>query len=271
MARVWFYAANGVVGGPKRGPVTEDDLNRRLKDGSISMATPVWREGFPEWRPLNAVEELSAMRWGFDAGHEPGMPRRRLSLPARATLLAGVGAAVAAVSLWRHPADPAAGETAVVATVAEPAPSSSVWTNPRTQGTAVLPTGWSVEAAGTEQDGPVHRFRSADGGVQIELVSAHSTADPHQIARRWAEAQRDRYDFGKSLDRPRQHKVDGRDAIVYEGQRKADGSTPAVRVQAYLLHRGERQAWQLIVSGPDAKSLEAPDVHRLRDALLATL
>ncbi|MFG3448462.1 MULTISPECIES: RDD family protein [unclassified Stenotrophomonas] len=51
----WYYAD----GQDRQGPLLVEDLRQRFQRGEISLATLVWREGYPQWKPLSeAVEEL---------------------------------------------------------------------------------------------------------------------------------------------------------------------------------------------------------------------
>ena len=47
----WFYAE----GREKRGPLTQDDFERLIGDGSISAGTLVWRKGMAGWQALAEV------------------------------------------------------------------------------------------------------------------------------------------------------------------------------------------------------------------------
>lgn len=51
----WYYAD----GQDRQGPLMAEDLRQRFQRGEISLATLVWREGYPQWKPVSeAVEEL---------------------------------------------------------------------------------------------------------------------------------------------------------------------------------------------------------------------
>jgi hypothetical protein len=43
----WYYA----VGGEKKGPVSDEEFQRLVQQGSISSQTLVWREGMANWQP----------------------------------------------------------------------------------------------------------------------------------------------------------------------------------------------------------------------------
>jgi len=51
----WFYAR----GDMQRGPVTEDELRRLIKDGTISAETRVWKDGMGDWLPVSEISELA--------------------------------------------------------------------------------------------------------------------------------------------------------------------------------------------------------------------
>lgn len=51
----WYYAD----GQDRQGPLLVEDLRQRFQRGEISLTTLVWREGYPQWKPVSeAVEEL---------------------------------------------------------------------------------------------------------------------------------------------------------------------------------------------------------------------
>ncbi|MFZ9519880.1 MAG: PilZ domain-containing protein [Silvanigrellaceae bacterium] len=52
--RVWFYYAKEV----QVGPMTEAELRSAISEGVLSDVDYVYREGFPDWRPLAEVGEL---------------------------------------------------------------------------------------------------------------------------------------------------------------------------------------------------------------------
>ncbi|RBP42606.1 putative RDD family membrane protein YckC [Roseimicrobium gellanilyticum] len=47
----WFYAENG----QQRGPVSDSDLAALAENGSLKGDTLLWREGLPDWQPVNRV------------------------------------------------------------------------------------------------------------------------------------------------------------------------------------------------------------------------
>lgn len=47
----WFY----LEGNNQKGPVSDSQLDELLQSGKISPKTMVWREGMPQWQPLNAA------------------------------------------------------------------------------------------------------------------------------------------------------------------------------------------------------------------------
>ncbi len=51
----WYFAD----GQERQGPLTADELRLRFQRAQINLATLVWREGYPQWKPLSeAVDEL---------------------------------------------------------------------------------------------------------------------------------------------------------------------------------------------------------------------
>ena len=51
----WYYSD----GQDRQGPLLVEDLRQRFQRGEISLTTLVWREGYPQWKPVSeAVEEL---------------------------------------------------------------------------------------------------------------------------------------------------------------------------------------------------------------------
>jgi uncharacterized RDD family membrane protein YckC len=51
MSTSWYYAA----GGRQAGPVSEVELDSLISSGAVRGDTLVWREGLPEWQPLNVA------------------------------------------------------------------------------------------------------------------------------------------------------------------------------------------------------------------------
>jgi membrane protease subunit (stomatin/prohibitin family) len=49
------------VGGVQSGPFDLAALQAKLRDGSLTRATLVWRQGMPEWTPAERVAELAAL------------------------------------------------------------------------------------------------------------------------------------------------------------------------------------------------------------------
>ena len=76
MAQQWYLA----IGGQKVGPVSEDDVVRRVRGGEIDAATLVFTSGMTNWTPLGAVPSLAACLPGAAAlvpGGPPPVPGRR--------------------------------------------------------------------------------------------------------------------------------------------------------------------------------------------------
>lgn len=51
----WFYES----GGQQQGPVSDDDLDRLLAQGTITLETLVWREGLADWKPLRVARPVA--------------------------------------------------------------------------------------------------------------------------------------------------------------------------------------------------------------------
>ncbi|MBT2767763.1 RDD family protein [Stenotrophomonas sp. ISL-67] len=55
----WYYAD----GQDRQGPFLVEELRQRFQRGEISLTTLVWREGYPQWKPVSeAVEELQLQK-----------------------------------------------------------------------------------------------------------------------------------------------------------------------------------------------------------------
>ncbi len=50
----WYYLDNG----QRRGPITDDELKRRVGNGTLRLDDLVWREGMAEWAPLRNFVEV---------------------------------------------------------------------------------------------------------------------------------------------------------------------------------------------------------------------
>lgn len=67
----WFYALNG----EQQGPVTPEQLDQLLAQGTISAATLVWREGLPGWQPLSTARPAPTVPpLEAAAGTDPSAP-----------------------------------------------------------------------------------------------------------------------------------------------------------------------------------------------------
>src|SRR5262250_2463246 len=53
-ARKWWYISNS----ERKGPVSEDDLQRLMIDGALTSSALVWQAGMAHWRP---IEEIAAL------------------------------------------------------------------------------------------------------------------------------------------------------------------------------------------------------------------
>lgn len=47
----WYYA----VEDERRGPVSQDEFDGLVRDGTITLSTLVWRQGMPDWQPFSEV------------------------------------------------------------------------------------------------------------------------------------------------------------------------------------------------------------------------
>src|SRR4051794_31947838 len=64
----WYHAR----GGQQVGPVSRDELTRRLTAGEVWSDDLVWRAGLPDWHPARAVPDLAAARPAYGApGQQP--------------------------------------------------------------------------------------------------------------------------------------------------------------------------------------------------------
>lgn len=54
---VWHVGINGVT----VGPMNEDELGRKVRNGAVLADSMVWKQGWAQWQPLNQVTELSQL------------------------------------------------------------------------------------------------------------------------------------------------------------------------------------------------------------------
>ena len=54
---LWFV----MVGGEQDGPLTRAELGLRSQSGALSVESPVWKEGMPDWLPCGEVPALAAL------------------------------------------------------------------------------------------------------------------------------------------------------------------------------------------------------------------
>lgn len=60
----WYYVVDDEDGRHRAGPVPGETLVAMLSSGSISDATPVWREGMSDWvQAQTMVSDLHAEQW----------------------------------------------------------------------------------------------------------------------------------------------------------------------------------------------------------------
>src|SRR5262245_3367331 len=64
----WYYIQHG----QKVGPVSDTQLDERVREGQLTPEALVWREGMPEWLPYGRVRSVKAPA-------VPGHPTGRLS------------------------------------------------------------------------------------------------------------------------------------------------------------------------------------------------
>jgi len=53
----WFYSKNGT----QLGPVTEQELSEKARNGEVSSSDLVWKEGMSDWKPLIEVSDFSGI------------------------------------------------------------------------------------------------------------------------------------------------------------------------------------------------------------------
>ena len=53
----WHYLVDGAA----FGPADDAQLAAQLQDGTLSLETPVWREGMPGWTAVRAVPDALAL------------------------------------------------------------------------------------------------------------------------------------------------------------------------------------------------------------------
>jgi predicted Zn finger-like uncharacterized protein len=70
------------------GPMTRDELGRKVESGAVTAESLCWREGMDDWRPMGELAELSQLlrrtRDGSRSGRPPPRTRRDASGPMRA-------------------------------------------------------------------------------------------------------------------------------------------------------------------------------------------
>ncbi len=75
MTTTWYYND----GEAQKGPVSEDDLQLALSRGEVDRQSLVWRNGMPEWQPLETVDELQPLLEHIP----PPLPEQPPPLPAQ--------------------------------------------------------------------------------------------------------------------------------------------------------------------------------------------
>jgi uncharacterized protein DUF4339 len=50
----WWYISNG----KRRGPVSPDELQRLLNEGTVTATSPLWKTGMKEWLPAAQIDEV---------------------------------------------------------------------------------------------------------------------------------------------------------------------------------------------------------------------
>ncbi len=64
----WYYA----VDDQQQGPVSQEEFDSLVADGTISLSTLVWRQGMPDWQPFS---EVGAARPATATAVAPGQER----------------------------------------------------------------------------------------------------------------------------------------------------------------------------------------------------
>lgn len=77
-ASLYFYATPS---GEQRGPVPLETLRGLVRNGTISPTSPIWCEGWPEWRTVAACAQALAIPVAVRSVpyEPPAKPRRKLS------------------------------------------------------------------------------------------------------------------------------------------------------------------------------------------------
>lgn len=80
----WYYVD---AGHNRQGPVSGEDLAAAFRQGRVNRDTLVWRDGLPQWVPLERhLSELPAAPPALpEAGAMPGLPAGAATLPAQGT------------------------------------------------------------------------------------------------------------------------------------------------------------------------------------------
>lgn len=98
----WYYHAPGQG---RIGPLSADDLRRHYRERRIQRDTLVWREGLPEWQPLERVaDEVDLQSVTPDASLPPPLPATRpIAMTPLGAPMGGPGAARAAHAVAAPP------------------------------------------------------------------------------------------------------------------------------------------------------------------------
>ena len=51
---IWYYSKNGI----QLGPISQEELEKKIRSLEIGPNDLLWKEGMGDWRPLSRVEEL---------------------------------------------------------------------------------------------------------------------------------------------------------------------------------------------------------------------
>src|SRR5580704_16710890 len=77
----WFYRLEG----REEGPISEEDLKHIFDSGVLSLDTPVWRDGLPDWIPAEECQEFAKV-----LKNDPASIVTNAANPKSKTILIGV-------------------------------------------------------------------------------------------------------------------------------------------------------------------------------------
>lgn len=91
----WYYIQNG----KQMGPVSEQELGTRLKNGELPADTLVWRDGIAEWKPASNQPEFGAYLGGSTGATSGSQPLNPYQSPQAA--YPGAASATIPNYLWQ--------------------------------------------------------------------------------------------------------------------------------------------------------------------------